>query len=398
MSSAAVTATAVAVVYILSGIGQPLLMTACKNAGLANSSAQLYMLFYYAGPSSLLLTLLPGWCRSCRHANPDPNPSAQQSTPSAVAMGKASLIACFDIAAQTLNYTGASLAGATVFAVVYSSVTVWTAVFSRLVLGRTLTGLQWAAIVIVFAGLCITALDGVNVGRNVAHGTLLVVLGSCMHGATYVMSEAIMATQGTTIGRVGGGGGGGDDAAFLGATISPTATTTTTIKTRETLSARENSAIQGAVACTGLMVWQIVYTVPRWNALIRLPVQAAGTTTVQAATVLISFGLANLMHSFSFFHTLAHFPGGATSAGVMKGLQAVLVFVAAGMLYCTRSDTDACFSTPKFVSLITVVGGVVLFSASTDQAKAAAGYTSIGNGPEYGTEHQSAANVRPSRK
>ena len=117
---------------------------------------------------------------------------------------------------------------------------------------------------------------------------------------------------------------------------------------------------------------------PRWDALIQQPVQAAGTTVVQAAIILTAFGLANLLHSFSFYHTLAHFPGGSTSAGVMKGLQAVLVFAVAHLLYCTSSNTDMCFSTPKFLSLVTVVGGVVLFSAYTEKA-IGVGYTRIGS-------------------
>lgn len=401
--SAEITTTAAAVVYIFSGICQPLLMTVCKNAGLADSGAQLYMLFYYAGPSFLLLTLLPSSCCCCccfcnRGADGGQQQQQQhqqkqlrQHGPSMTAVAKASLIACFDIAAQSLNYTGASLAGATVFALIYSSVTVWTAIFSRLVLGRELTRQQCGAILVVFCGLCITGLDNFNNNNpagnsDVAHGTVLVFLGSCMHGATYVMSEAIMSKSGTT---AAGGDDGTSSATQLETNSNDDDDGNGSSKARELLSVRENAAIQGVVACSGLLVWQMVYTLPRWDALIRQPVRAAGTTWPQAAFILVSFGLANLLHSLSFYHTLAHYPGGSTSAGVMKGLQAVLVFVAAHLLYCNNAstnnsnkNTDMCFSTPKFLSLVTVVGGVVLFSnASTGKSAitrgAAAGYTRI---------------------
>jgi hypothetical protein len=79
------------------------------------------------------------------------------------------------------------------------------------------------------------------------------------------------------------------------------------------------------------------------------------------------FALANLVHSVTFFHTLKHYPGGATSAGVMKGLQAVLVFVATHVIFCGRTGgQEMCFSWYKFLSLITVVSGVAMFGVATE--------------------------------
>jgi hypothetical protein len=397
-TACASTTIAAAMVYILSGICQPLLMTACKNAGLADSQAQLYMLFYYAGPSSLMLTLLPCTCCQAKRASNEAraamvNGDRSGQGPSVVAVAKASGIACFDIAAQSLNYAGAGLAGATIFAVVYSSVTVWTAIFSRVFCGRHLNMPQCYAIALVVAGLCITALGSVNLGRDVARGTALVILGSCIHGGTYVMSEAIMVkprsnhenTNDETMSNTA-------DAITTGSSDRRTLITPSVplprfdhLKRRgdDLLSVRENSAIQGSVACGGLLAWQLVYTLPRWDTLIGQPMQAAGTSTLQAILLLVTFGLANLLHSVSFFHTLAHYPGGSTSAGVMKGLQAVLVFVVAHVLYCSQRQTDACLSTIKFVSLITVVSGVVLYSAhATSDGKASGvrgGYTPVDN-------------------
>ena len=84
------------------------------------------------------------------------------------------------------------MAGPTIFAIIYSSVTIWTAIFSQLLLGRRMNLWQWINVVTVFAGLTITATDSVNTGDNVLVGTWLVILGSGMHGLTYVMSEAVM--------------------------------------------------------------------------------------------------------------------------------------------------------------------------------------------------------------
>jgi hypothetical protein len=89
------------------------------------------------------------------------------------------------------------------------------------------------------------------------------------------------------------------------------------------------------------------------------------------------------LHSVSFYFTVAYYPGGSTSAGVMKGLQAVLVFVAAHLLYCgvdhPVENSNMCFSTIKFASLVTVVSGVYLFRAEALDAKMGSikGYTSL---------------------
>jgi drug/metabolite transporter (DMT)-like permease len=310
----------VAAFYILSGICQPLIMTICKQAGLADPSAQLYMLFYYLGPSCLLFTL---------------KYEKQAPTPTARMLLNATFIAMVDLGAQALNYTGASLAGPTIFAVVYSSVTVWAAVFSRIFLHRSLNMWQWLAVVLVFGGLAITATNSVHLGPKVTRGTLLVFVGSAVHALVYVMSEAVM-----TVG-----------------------------KESERLTFRQNSAIQGAVACLALIGWQLVYTMTssRYEQLLLEPARAAGTTLGVAVAIFGGFMLANLIHSVSFYHTLAYYPGGATSAGVMKGLQAVLVFLAAHLLYCGRiGGQEMCFTSSKFVSLCTVVGGVTLFGVATE--------------------------------
>jgi len=323
--------TVFAALYVLSGCSQPLLMTACRDAGLADSTSQLYMLFYYLGPASVLL--FPAqWLVSDKD---------DEKWPRWTTILKGCGIAWFDIGAQSLNYTGAALAGPTIFAIVYSSVTVWTAVFSRCCLYRSMNGWQALSVVLVFGGLTVTAKDAsepVVGGTNlVFHGLVLIFIGSMMHALTYVMSEGIM-MHGTERSR----------------------------SSDQRLTVRQNCAIQGMVAGASFFVWQLVYTLPRWEEKIAGPMHDAGTTLSQAIRIFAAFALANLIHGVTFFHTLKYFPGGATSAGVMKGLQAVLVFIVTDRFYCGRSGgAEMCFTPAKFVSLITVVGGVVGYAVST---------------------------------
>jgi small-conductance mechanosensitive channel len=130
-----------AVLYVFSGVCQPLIMTQVKNAGLADPTAQLYMVFYYLGPCLLFFV--------------DQN----KKWPPWSTRWTAMAIAVFDVFAQVMNYTGIMLAGPTIFAIVYSSVTIWTAVWARFVLARKLSFPQWGAICIVFLGLTLTATD-----------------------------------------------------------------------------------------------------------------------------------------------------------------------------------------------------------------------------------------------
>lgn len=301
--------------YVLSGCSQPLIMTICKQAGLADPSCQLYMVFYYLGPASVIFSF------ACH----------RQVWPSKRTISKACGIALFDIGATTMNYTGASLAGPTIFAIVYASVTVWTAVFSQLFLGRSMNPWQWTGCFTVFGGLVLTATDADSLGDyDVLHGLLLVLCGSALHALTYIMSEGIM-------------------------TI-----------THEQLSVRQNCAVQGIVAALTFGLWQIFFTIPRFDDKIWQPMQAAETTWINGLAILGLFSLANLVHASTFFHTLKHFPGGATSAGVMKGLQAVLVFLFTHVVYCGRiGGEEMCFSKAKFLSLVTVTSGVIGYGVAT---------------------------------
>jgi drug/metabolite transporter (DMT)-like permease len=344
-----VTTQLLAAVYVLSGVSQPLLMTICKDAGLADPVAQLFMVFYYLGPCVFAFVTINGCSGNGGDGQENSSENRQlhqqqhrQPWPSLSTRVKASGIALFDIAAQALNYTGASLAGPTIFSIVYASVTVWTAVWARLVLGRRHSYWQWLSFALVFGGLCLTgAATRTNQGDDAAealapsvlHGTLLVLFGSVMHAGSYVLSEAIMTGP-------------------------------------DRLSVAQNTTLQSMVACILLVAWQFIYTIPRWSDLIDTPMKAAGTSWTRALCIMMTFAFANLLHSYSFYYTIKNYKGGSVMAGVMKGLQAVLVFVVTHFLFCGKTGgSEMCFSQDKLLSLITVVGGVCLFAASTSNDK-----------------------------
>lgn len=139
---------------------------------------------------------------------------------------------------------------------------------------------------------------------------------------------------------------------------------------RRHISIRANCAIQGIVATVALLFWQLVYTLPRLSPLILDPMAKAGTTPLRALAILGAIAVANLLHSVTFFTTLKHFPGGATSAGALKGLQAVLVFAASSVVLCGRwGGVEMCWSTAKGLSLVVVVCGILLYGTFTEKGR-----------------------------
>lgn len=303
----------IASVYVLSGVTQPLLMELAKQAGLADKSCQIYMQAYYLGTASVVLL-----------ARNDEHLSWKTTM-------KTSAVAMVDIIAQTMNYSGATMAGPTIFAIVYSSVTIWCALLSRVLLNRKMSGLQWLSVVVVFIGLGITGLSSLDLGAEVARGTALVVFGSALHALMYVLSEMVMNNG------------------------------------EEVVSARKYCGVYGSVACSGYFLWQMFYTRHHFRLLILEPMQMAGTTSGYALAVLLAIAIMSGVHSITFFHTVKYLPGGSTSAGVLKALQAVLVFASTSLAFCGRfGGEEMCFTMDKMISLCVVVAGVMLFGKATE--------------------------------
>eukprot|EP00980_Cylindrotheca_fusiformis_P019118 scaffold6469_cov112-Cylindrotheca_fusiformis.AAC.3 len=312
-----------AVFYILSGCLQPILMTVCKDAGLGHPIAQVYMFFYSLGPAMVIFPLIA-------------SPERRKEWPNDRAtIWNAVGIALFDIVATCVNYVGASYAGPTIFSIVYSSVTVWTAIYSHWILNRRLNQSQWMAVCTVFCGLALTATDSLQLGPQVLTGLCMVTIGSALHAMTYVASEMVMSSSSSL----------------------------------SSLTVHQNCAVQSCTGCAVFLVWELLYTWPRYQEVLGIPMQNAGTTFGMALFILSCFGLANWIHSLTFFHTLLHFPGGATSAGVMKGLQAAMVFVVTHLAFCGKTGgSEMCFSPIKWLSLVTVCTGVLWYSRASSSS------------------------------
>jgi drug/metabolite transporter (DMT)-like permease len=70
--------------------------------------------------------------------------------------------------------------GRTIFSIVYSSITVSTAIYSHCILKRILNWLQWLAVLTVFGGLALTATASLQLGHSVMTGLLMESVGSAL--------------------------------------------------------------------------------------------------------------------------------------------------------------------------------------------------------------------------
>lgn len=302
----------------------------------------------------------------------DYDDDGERSWPPRPLLIKASAIAVFDIFAQSMVYTGNNLAGPTIFSIIYSSVTIWAAIYSKFLLSRSLSKLQWTGVTLVVLGLSLTAVDSLALGKNVFLGACLIVVGTSFHGLTYVFSEKIMtdiknesispltiSLMNTALTST--------DADCINNTRAQVRRETSRLQRQrhhEIISVRANCAIQGLVATAVLLVWQLIYTIPQIQPLILIPMSESQTSPLHALLILSAIAISNLFHSITFFVTLKHLAGGATSAGVLKGLQAILVFCASSVFLCGRWDggREMCWSASKLVSLAVVLCGIALYT------------------------------------
>eukprot|EP01039_Chlorochromonas_danica_P000732 gene732-796_t len=212
------------------------------------------------------------------------------------------IIALLEFFSQALILDGLMAAGSAIYTVVYSSVTVYTALLAYFFLHRHLHLMQWVGIIIVFLGLAVVSIGAKSDGSDVLYGVVLILTGSLSHASMYVVRS-------------------------LGTTIN--------------------------------LVWQFVYTYPRFHQLV---VEEIATHGGSVKTVLGSYLLLTILagvHGMIFYELLGSI--GSVSTGVCKGVQSVLVFIVSHWAFCSLKASE-CFSRTKALSLLIVSLGVYLYS------------------------------------
>lgn len=81
--------------------------------------------------------------------------------------------------------------GSGLFQVAFSSVAIFSAVYSRIFLKTNVSAIQWLGITIVTSGLIVSPLSSNSQGKSPVTGILLTLLGAQFYSISYIVNEAI---------------------------------------------------------------------------------------------------------------------------------------------------------------------------------------------------------------
>jgi drug/metabolite transporter (DMT)-like permease len=294
--------------YVASGTLQPILIEVLTYNGACEKSTFLFILPTYIGMTMSLLSNMD----AMKHGK--------------IRWLKMIALAVIELCSAALCFTGLVCAGSAVFTVIYSSVTVYTAVFSRFFFGRQLHYLQWAGVFTVMLGLTsssIGATFGVDEGEeDVGIGVIMIVIGSMFHSLVYILTESILKSEDPVAPE------------FLG-------------------------SFMGFVGVAVFGLWQVFYTFPRFQYLILDEIDAHNGDMRVIGTTYFFLVVVNLVHGLCFYHLIKSV--GSTTTGILKGVQSVMVFVISHFAFCSLQRSQ-CFTRSKGASLVVVVCGVTFYS------------------------------------
>ncbi|KAG7382229.1 hypothetical protein PHYPSEUDO_005115 [Phytophthora pseudosyringae] len=261
-------------------------------------------------------------------------------TPSSVSFSLSTLQLCIvvsvvlDFAGCIFSNVGLSMAGSGLYQVVYSSVICWSALMSRFILKKVVSKEEWFGIALVTFGLAFSALGESGGGRDnsvVLMGCFNTLVGAAFYGGNYVTGEY-------------------------------------TLKLAEQPHPKELCLKIGAACVAIIAVYQSIFVLPQWDALVTKPIAEANGNTTHIVSALVVYTLSQLAHGLTYFVMLGS--SGAVTTGIMQSLRAVCVFVISSVLYCSQQESQ-CFDTKRGVATLIVVSGVMFYSwAKSQQGKA----------------------------
>ncbi|EEY70215.1 uncharacterized protein PITG_19466 [Phytophthora infestans T30-4] len=261
-------------------------------------------------------------------------------TPSSVSFSLSTVQLCIivsvvlDFAGCIFSNVGLSMAGSGLYQVVYSSVICWSALMSRFILKKLVSKEEWFGIALVTFGLAFSALGESGSGRDntiVLMGCFNTLIGAAFYGGNYVTGEY-------------------------------------TLNLAERPHPKELCLKIGAACVAIIAIYQSVFVLPEWDALVTRPIAEANGNTTYIVSALVAYTLSQLAHGLTYFVMLGS--SGAVTTGIMQSLRAVCVFVISSMLYCSQQESQ-CFDTKRGVATLIVVSGVMFYSwAKSQQGKA----------------------------
>jgi len=319
------------VVFLITGIISTIGYQLAYNSGAAERSTLLPVMANYYGMA--LAVVIPLGSVQIKSPSTSSNFS---STPffSLNLQTKLCFLGVLEVIGNSFSVLGVSYAGSGLFQVIYSSVVVFTALWSKLFLKRRIPSQQWYGLGIVCLGMMLSTLgnqseptvkDGIQNG-DIVLGVFLTLCATLTFSWHYIFAESLLTAR--------------------PALVSP-------IQLQRTA---------GICAATLISIYELIYTVPRWSHLVSSQVHLRHGSWLQICSIYIMLLLSGFFHAVAFFRMLTA-AGGSLGAGLLQALRAIGVFVLSALFFCDQEHPTQCFGIAKVFASFLVLFGLLFFNA-----------------------------------
>merc|ERR1712137_1436862 len=230
-----------------------------------------------------------------------------------------------DVLGSTLTGFGLFYTGSGIYQILYSSVVIFTALLSRFVLKKPLSGMQWMAVLLVNVGLTFSASSSNSEGESdssgVLFGSVIILIGTVLVASAYVVSELLIGSK--------------------------------------QMSSENLCVYTGLFSTMICCSYTGLYTIPQWSDLMAAKVSDAEGDWYWISIVFAGLCLNAYGHNVAYFSVLETI--GSVSTGLLQSLRAVLVFYLSSFFYCDLHP-EQCLTFGKSFSALVVICGVVLFT------------------------------------
>jgi len=203
----------------------------------------------------------------------------------------------FDFTANVFCIIGLIYAGSGIYQVIYSAVTVFSALLRRIFLQYSLSQQQWLAIIIVAFGISMSAMGQTSASEafNVMIGILFTLMGTLFMSLVYVLNEYLMTR---------------------GPNPAPPRELCTTI------------GIFGSLFC---LAYIILYPLRNFDEIVVKNVVEHNGNILVILCCYFLLVLSSFLHSWSFYYLMRS--EGAVSTGILQPLRAVIVFFTSAIFF-----------------------------------------------------------------
>ena len=284
-----------------------------------------------------------------------------------------------DITGQICAQLAIELCGSGLYMVIYSSITVFAALFRWYFYKKQLLCKQWIGVIIITIGLCITALGGKDVlnddGDSSSSSTTNLGNDDGLSGATQQQSMMTTSAAPSSIHNNNDKVSNvitGMFFALLAAIFYAWVYVWTEQLMKGNFSKSSNNlapspmglaAFSGFVGTSITLVYISIFVGPHWDSLILEPVQMEKSSYSSLMIAYVILLIACGLHNTSIIY-VGKSGGGAVATGVNKAIQTVSVFIVSAIAF-GHIHHEQQLSFEKGLGVFFVIGGVLFYSFSS---------------------------------